>query len=191
MVGALVAGGLVVVAAMVVFMAGEGLFGSDPGTIDGYNRDVLDSCDLPEESTLVRTYVLRESDSEGGMVRTMSYIWASPLAAEEVAEFYGAPGPGFWTEVSDQRACRFGQRPQVLVLDRWIEGDPALDESSQTAGPADAAAGEFWGDQLAQITNTAAVPDNTRSFLLLRLGQLETEGLFGLAPDAVDRQTGV
>ena len=184
----LVVGCLVVVAAVVLFAAGEDLFGSDPGTIDGYNRDVLESCDLPEGSTLVRTYVLRVSDSAGDGVRTMSYIWASPLSAEEVAGFYGAPGPGVWTDVSDRRACRFGQRPLVLVLERWIEGDGPMDESTQTVGSSDTAAGEFWAGEGAEITDIATVPGNARSFMLLRLGQREVDGIFGLAPAAVDQQ---
>jgi hypothetical protein len=184
----LVVGGLAVVAAVVLFAAGEDLFGSDPGTIDGYNRDVLESCDLPEDSTLVRTYVLRVSDSAGGSVRTMSYIWASPLSAEEVADFYGAPGPGVWTDVSDRRACRFGQRPLALVLERWIEGGDPMDESTQTIGPSDTVAAEFWAGEGAEITEIATVPDNARSFMLLRLGQREVDGVFGLAPAAVDQQ---
>ena len=172
--------GLVVVAALVVFMIGEDLFGSDPGTIDEYNRQVLESCDLPEDSTLVRSYVLTVSDSADRTVRTMSYIWASPLTAEEIAAFYGAPGPGVWTTVSDQRACRFGQLPLVLVLERWIEGGSPIDTSTQTVGPGDAMADEFWAGEGAEITDLAAVPDTTRSFLLLRLGQREVEGVFGL-----------
>jgi hypothetical protein len=172
--------GLVGVAAIVVFMFGQDLFGSDPGTIDDYNRTVLDSCDLPEDSTLLRTYILTVKPSPEDSVRTMSYIWASPLTADEVADFYGAPGPGVWTDVSEDRACRFGQQPRVLVLDRWAEGSGPYDGLTQTAGPEDDVTAEFWGDQDAEITDIAAVPATTRSFLLLRLGQREAEGIFGL-----------
>jgi hypothetical protein len=175
-----VAAGLVGLAAVVVFMFGEDLFGSDPATIDDYNREVLESCELPEDSTLVRTYILRESDAAGQRLRTMSYIWASPLTADDVAAFYGAPRPGVWTEVSEQRACRFGQRPVVLVLERWTDGAGPIDVSRQTAGPADTAAAEFWGPVSAEITDLAPVPETARSFVLLRLGQREVDGIFGL-----------
>ncbi len=175
-----VAAGLVGLAAVVVFMFGEDLFGSDPGAIDDYNREVLESCELPEESTLVRTYILRESDAAGDRLRTTSYIWASPLPADEVAAFYGAPGPGVWANVSDQRACEFGQQPIVLVLERWADRTDPMDVSTQTAGPGDSAAAEFWAPDGAEITDLAPSPDRTASFVLLRLGQREVDGILGI-----------
>jgi hypothetical protein len=76
--------------------------------------------------------------------------------------------------------CSFGQRPLVLVLERWTESGEAIDVSRQTAGPGDAAAAEFWAPEGAEITGFGTVPEATRSFVLLRLGQREAEGIFGL-----------
>jgi hypothetical protein len=42
-----------VLAGLLISAAGEDLSGSDPDTIDACNREVLDTCDVPTDSTLV------------------------------------------------------------------------------------------------------------------------------------------
>lgn len=170
---------MVVLAGLVLFAAGEDLFGSDPGTIDSYNRQVLDTCDVPTDSTLVRTYILPVIDSSGVRLRSLSYIFASPLPAEDVTAFYGVAGPGVWTDVPPERACRFGNRPSVLVLSRWTADqgtglDSAFETTDLPADPDD----EFWAGEGAEVTDVATPPWDTRSFLRLRLAQTERDGLF-------------
>jgi hypothetical protein len=172
--------GLVVVAGLVLFAAGEALFGSDPGTIDAYNREVLETCDVPSDSTLVRTYILPVMDSSGERLRSMSYIYASPLPAEDVAAFYGVAEPGMWTDVAPERACRFGNRPSVLVLpraaaDQGTGPGSAMEAADLPADPND----EFWAGEGAEVTDAAPPPSDTRSFVRLRLAQREREGIFG------------
>jgi hypothetical protein len=175
---ALAAASLVVVAASALFMFGEDLFGSDPDTIDDYNKRVLESCELPDDATLVRTYILTLRDSADRSVRSMSYIWALPLPAANAAEFYGASGPGTWAK--SKKNCKSRQHPAVLVLESWTAGGNPIDRATQTSGPDDAVANAFWAPEGAAVTDHAAVPDATQSFLLLRLGQREVEGLFSL-----------
>jgi hypothetical protein len=177
---AAVLGGLVVLCAVVLFVFGEDLFGSDPGTIDAYNRKVLNTCEVPAGSTLVRTYVRRHVDNSGRRLRSMSYVYASPLAGDEVAAFYGLTGPGVGMFVPPDRACKFGNRPEVLVLSRWTPAHPtALNPATETAGlPADPS-DRFWSGPDAEVTDIADVPPNTGSFLRLRLAQDETHGVFG------------
>ena len=172
--------GLVVLAGLVLFAAGEVLFGSDAGTIDSYNREVLDTCDVPTGSTLVRSYILPVIDSSGVPLRSMSYIFASPLPAEDVAAFYGVAEPGVWTDVPPERACRFGNRPSVLVLSRWTADqgtsiDAAIETSDLPADPDDG----FWAGDGAEVTDLAAPPIDARSFVRLRLAQRDRDGLFG------------
>ena len=175
--------GVVIVAGLVMFATGEDLFGSDPGTIDSYNRDVLETCEVPTDSTLVRTYILPVTDGSGVRLRTMSYIYASPLPADDVAAFFGVAGPGVWTDVAPERACRFGNRPSVLVLSRWTaEQGTSLDPSTETAGLPSDPNDEFWAGDGAQVTDVADPPMGTRSFVRLRLAQRDRDGLFGLAP---------
>lgn len=100
---------------VVLFSAGEYLFGSDPGTIDSYNREVLESCELPSGSELVEVSVRRVADGQGRSYRSMWYVYASPLPAGQVAEFFGVTAQQSIL-VSQQRAFRFAQRPSVLVL---------------------------------------------------------------------------
>jgi hypothetical protein len=175
-----VLGGLVVVGATVLFVFGEELFGSDPGTIDAYNRQVLNTCKVPAGSTLVRTYVFEGVDNSGQRLRSMSYVYASPLAGDEVAAFYGLNRPGIVMDVSPDHACKFGNRPSVVVLSRWTPEhltplSPATETEGLPADPGD----RFWADAGAVVTDIADVPPSTRSFLRLRLAQREVDGVFG------------
>jgi hypothetical protein len=176
--------GVVVLGGLVIFVFGEDLFGSDDGTIDSYNREVLESCEVPADSTLVRTFVLPDVDSAGNRVRTMSYVWASPQTGDEVAAFYDIDGPGIWMFASAARSCMFDQRPSVLVLDLWSpdQAEP-LDPATQTSGPPADADDEFWAGPESEVTDIAPPPGDTRSFVRLRLGQRLVEGVFGLGAD--------
>lgn len=163
--------GVVVLAGVALFAAGEDLFGSDPGTIDSYNREMLESCDLPEDSTFVREYVTRTTDSTGRRLRALSFVYASPLSADELAGFYDAT-PGAVGHAPASRACRFGNRPQVLVL------------PVDVVGPGTAPSGNgFWGDDTARVPDADEVPDGTQSFVRLRLAQREVDGLLGIERD--------
>ncbi len=174
---------LVVLAGLVLFTAGETLFGTDPDAIDSYNEEVLETCDVPPDSTLVRTYVLPIVSDSGRHLRSMSYIYASPLPADEVAAFYEVEGPGLWSVVPDDRACRFDNRPSVWVLSRWtLEQGTIIDPVTETAGPQADPPDEFWEKAGAEVTDIVGVPADTRSFVLLRLAQREREGLFGQGP---------
>ena len=59
---AIVVGALILVGMVMMFTFGESLFGSSRSVIDSYNRDVLDTCDVPTDSTLVQTYTLGVGD---------------------------------------------------------------------------------------------------------------------------------
>ena len=175
--------GLVMLGGVVLFVAGEALFGSDPGTIDSYNREVLDTCDVPAGSRLVRSYVLPVVGQSATRLRTMSDVYASPLDADEVAAFYGLGGPGIWSSVSPERACKFGNRPSVLVLSLWIpERTTPLDPVTETEGVPTDPRDEFWAGSGAEVTDIVDVPAGTRSFLRLRMAQREVDGVFGLGP---------
>jgi len=125
---------LVVGSAVVLFSAGEALFGSDSGTIDSDNRDTLDSCQVPAGSTLVQVPVRGGMDGSGQRYRSMGYVYASPWSADDVAQFFGV-GVGQSTVVSSQRACRYGQRPPVLVLSESVAGEPSTGAVPPVGGP--------------------------------------------------------
>jgi len=148
---------------VMMFTFGESLFGSSRSVIDSYNRDVLDTCDVPTDSTLVQTYRLGVGDASGQQAQTMSYVYASPLHADELASYFGVSAPGLWTMIGPGQACKFGNRPSVLVQER------------SSTNPAD----EFWGGSDAVVTDLAEVPADTRSLVRLRLGQRYVEGLIG------------
>jgi hypothetical protein len=149
---------LVVVAGLVIFAAGEDLFGSDSGSIDSYNREVLDTCEVPADSTLVRTFVLPSEIEPGIRLRSMTYIYASPLSPDELMSFYDLDDPGVWDRVPDHRACRFGNQPEVIILEASTVSEDEL--------------------PIPEINEIAAIPTDTRSFLLLRLAQREQSGIF-------------
>jgi hypothetical protein len=115
----------------------------------------------------------------------MSFVYASPLPEEDVAAFYGVGGPGVWTDVSPERACRFGNLLSVLVLSRWTADqgtrvDAAIETTDLPAGPDD----EFWAGEGAEVTDVAAPPADNHSFVRLRLAQQQRDGLFGSRPTA-------
>lgn len=171
--------GLVVLVGFVLFAAGEDLLGSDPGSIDAYNREVLDTCDVPANSTLVRTYVLPVIDGSGVQLRTMSHIYASSLPAQDVASFYHLADAGIWADAPPERACRFGNRPSILVLSLWTSDQgTGLDPATETVGVPSDLDDEFWAGEGADVTDIADPPKDTRSFLRLRLGQRERQGVF-------------
>ena len=177
--------GGVILLGTVIFLFGEDLFGSDRASIDEYNQTVLESCDLPPDSTLLRTNIKHVTLADGQRLRAMTYIWASPLPAQDVAAFYEAPGPGVWTRVSEERACRFSQRPTLLLLERWTEGSGPIEAATQTAGPDDPMSAEFWaGPTTEVITDIAEIPETTESFFLLEVGQREVDGSFSEQPRA-------
>jgi len=153
--------GLVVVGGLVIFLFGQDLFGSDRGTIDSYNTVVLDSCELPPGSTLVRSYITPVVDESGRTLRALTYVHASPLPASDVVAFYGVESIGVVTPVSADRACRFGNRPLLLV-------DSSVSELDD----------QMWGGDDSSITKIAEPPSETLSLFGLRLAQEEVEGFF-------------
>lgn len=165
---------VVVLGGVILFSFGEDLFGSDQGSIDSYNREILETCEVPAGSTLVRSYVLTLTDISGTSLRTMSFVYASPLSADESAAFYGLERPGFEEYLRSSQACRLGNRPIALVL--------ALDDALVGTR---SAASDFWGGDDTLKPTTGDLPPGTRSFVRLRLGQREVEGVFGLAPDRI------
>ncbi len=156
---------LVVLGGSFIFLFGDVLTGSDPGTIDSYNEEVLASCELPPESTLVRTFVLRVYDSEGRPHRSLSHVYAVAAETDEVISFYGLLQPGNEGPISAERACRFSQRPLALVA-------PLPDDG--VASPVDAIT-EPGSTEVVEITE---IPPDARTLLRLRLAQRETEGIF-------------
>jgi hypothetical protein len=163
-----------------IFAAGESLFGSDPGTIDSYNQKVLDSCEVPADSELVQTSIRPAFDGSGQRYRSMWYVYASPLAADDASEFFGV-STGLSTRVSPARACQFGQRPSALVLSVSAAGepipiDPVIDRETAAVVSYDG----LWADQAAEVLTSADPPTGTRSFFRLRLAQREVAGVFGV-----------
>jgi hypothetical protein len=170
-VAALLIGGVVV-----IFSAGDDLFGSDPGTIDSYNREVLESCELPPDSELVQISIRRVDDGQGRSYRSMWYVYASPLPAHEVAEFFGVTAQQSML-VSQQRACRFAQRPSVLVLPMSVAGTPSTIGSQPDDEPVGSYHG-LWADHAAEVTMSVDLPARTQSLFRLRLAQAEVDGIF-------------
>ena len=167
---------LVIGAVVVIFSAGEDLFGSDPGTIDSYNSEVLESCELPSGSELVQISIRRVADGQARNYRSMWHVYASPLPAPEVAEFFGVTAQQSML-VSQQRACRFAQRPSVLVLPMSVAGEPTTIGSQPDDKPVDSYDG-LWADHAAEVTMSAGLPAGTQSLFRLRLAQPEVEGIF-------------
>jgi len=157
---------LVVVAVPVaLFTFGEDLFGSDPGTIDSYNREVLESCRVPEGARLVRVYTSPLQDLSGSRYRSMSFVFASPSGASELAGELDVPS-GYEVMASEARACRFGNHPAVWVTDLDLV-DEATDELHDS----------FWGGPDAEIESEWPIPESSRSLVRLRLAQQDREGI--------------
>jgi hypothetical protein len=167
---------LLIGAVVVIFSAGEYLIGSDPGTIDSYNSEVLESCEVPSGSELVQISIRRVADGQGRSYRSMWYVYASPLPAHEVAEFFGVTAQQSML-VSQQRACRFEQRPSALVLPMSVAGEPTTIGSQSDDEPVDSYDG-LWADHAAEVTMSAGLPAGTQSLFRLRLAQAEVEGIF-------------
>jgi hypothetical protein len=145
-------------------------------SIDSYNREVLESCELPSGSELVQTSIRRVADGQGRSYRSMWYVYASPLPAPEVAEFFGVTAQQSML-VSQERACRFAQRPSVLVLPTSVAGDPPTIGSQPDGEPVDSYDGP-WADHAAEVTMSAKLRTGTQSLVRLRLAQPEVEGIF-------------
>lgn len=144
-----------------------GIFVTIPGTIDSYNREVLETCEVPPNSTLLRTYVLPVIDDSGQRLRSMSYVYASPLQAQDVAAFYQVTDAGVWTDAPPERACRFGNRPSVLVLSLWTtDHGTALNSATETGGLPSDLDDEFWAGKGAAGRDRCRRP--TRGHPLLR-----------------------
>jgi len=171
-----VSAALLIGAVVVIFSAGDYLFGSDPGTIDSYNREVLESCDLPSDSDLVQISIRRVTDESGRSYRSMWFVHASPLPADEVAEFFGVAAQQS-AVVSQERACKFEQRPSVLVLPSSVAGVPTTPGSRSDNEPVGSYDG-LWADQAAEVTLSLELPDGTQSLFRLRLAQAEAGGIF-------------
>ena len=167
---------LAVGSAVVLFSAGDYLFGSDSGTIDSYNQEVLDSCEIPDDSALVQVAIRPIVDEAGQRYRSMWYVYASPLSADEVAEFFGVDVERSML-VSPERACRFEQRPSALVQSESVVGEPATVGSGRDDDPTSSHDG-LWADQVAEVTMSAELPAETRSLFRLRLAQPEAAGIF-------------
>ena len=104
----------------------------------------------------------------------MWYVYASPLSADDVADHFGVP-PGVSVLVSQQSACRFGQRPSVLVLSSSEAGEPLSPDRNIQADPTVVYDG-LWADHAADVTSSANVPGDTQSLFRLRLAQAENDG---------------
>lgn len=163
---------VVVGAGVVLFAFGQDLFGSDDGTIDSYNRESPSTCDRPPDATLVCIYVLPLEDLGGNRARSMSFVYASPLAADELAGFYGQNRSEIEDFMRSSQACRYDRRPLVLVRSSADAGDGS-------ATPVNA----FWGGDAAQVTAAKEIPPGTRSLVRLRVAQRQESGLFGFAAD--------
>ena len=146
---------LIAVVPVVLFSFGSDLFGSDRGAIDDYNRTVLESCELPVESTLVEVTVGPLVDPLGQPWWAMSFVYASPAEPEEVAAALGVD-PG--VEQRLVRPCRFGQRPTALVEPIGASTDPAQEPDLE-------------------VRERFDVPADSRSVVRLRLAQQEEEGV--------------
>lgn len=166
---------LVLGSCVVLFAAGEDLFGSDPGTIDSYNRDTLDSCRLPPDSTLVQVSVRPVIDETGQRYRSMWYVYASPLPADDVADFFGVEAERSML-VAPERSCRSRQRPSVLVQPESVAGEPTAGTTQGPSDPLPTYHG-LWADHAAEVTMSEPVPAETHSFFRLRLAQREVDGL--------------
>ncbi len=171
-----VLGVLLIVGVVVIFSAGDDLVGSDPDRIDSYNREVLESCELPSDSEPVQVSIRRVADGHGRSYRSMWYVYASPLPAHEVAEFFGVTAQQS-TLVSPQQACRFAQRPSVLVLPVSVAGEPTTIGAQSDDEAVDSYDG-LWADHAADVTMSAGLPAGTQSLFRLRLAQPEVEGIF-------------
>jgi hypothetical protein len=167
---------LLIGAVVVIFSAGEDLFGSDPGTIDSYNREVLESCERPPGSELVQASIRSVEDGQGRSYRSMWYVYASPLPAQEVAEFFGVTVQQSML-VSQQRACQFTQRPSVLVLPMSLAGEPTTIGPQRDDEPVDSYHG-LWADHAAEVTMSTDLPARTQSTFRLRIAQPEVKGFF-------------
>ena len=170
--------GVFVLGGSVIFLFGEDLFGSDRGTIDSYNREVLNSCELPPESTLVRTYITPVVDRSGQPLRAMTYVHASPLQAPDVAAFYGVQNLGEPTLISADQACRFGNRPSLLVVSLSSQQDGVEDPGIEAKSSVSELSDEFWGGDDTSVTEITEPPSQTLSLFGLRLAQPEVEGIF-------------
>lgn len=158
---------IVIAVPIVLFSFGEDLFGSGPGTIDDYNRDTLESCQVPDGMTLVRVYVERVEDVSGNPFRTMGFVYATPRPSSEVAAALGVE-TGYESLVPESHACRFGNRPRAWVVD--------VDAADS---PGDTGAGSIWGGLDAAVESERPIPPDTRSLVRLRLAQAERDGVVG------------
>jgi hypothetical protein len=152
---------------IVLFSFGEDLFGSDRGTIDDYNRETLESCDVPDDLTLVRIYVASVEDLSGNRYRGMGFVYAAPSKAPELAAVLGVD-VGYESVLSESHACRFGNRPPAWVVDAETAGSP--DDADDTP---------FWGGPDAEIELERPIPPGTRSLVRLRLALVERDGVVG------------
>jgi hypothetical protein len=166
---------LVVGSAVVLFLVGEDLFGSDSGTIDSYNQEVLDSCLVPDDSALVQVSIRPIVDETGQRYRSMWYVYASQWPADEVADFFDVDVERSML-VSPERACRFGQRPSALVQSESIAREPATAGSGRDGDPVPSYDG-LWADQVAEVTMSAELPAETRSLFRLRVAQPQVEAI--------------
>lgn len=161
-----------------IFLFGQDLFGSDQGTIDSYNREVLNSCDLPPESTLMRTYITPVVDQSGQLLRAMTYVHASPLPASDVAAFYRVEDIGVPALISADRACRFGNRPSLLVVSLSSQQDGVEEGGIEATTSVPELSDAFWGGDDTTVTEITEPPSQTLSLFGLRLAQREVEGIF-------------
>jgi hypothetical protein len=120
--------------------------------------------------------IRRVIDGQGRSYRSMWYVYASPLPAHDVAEFFGVTAQQSML-VSQQRVCRFAQRPSVLVLPVSVAGEPITIGTQSDDEPVDTYHG-LWADHAAEVTMSAGLPDGTQSLFRLRLAQPEVEGIF-------------
>lgn len=162
--------------AVVLFAAGEDLFGSDSGTIDSYNQEVLESCALPPGSDLVQVSILRVADEQGQNYRSMWHVYASPLPDEDVARFF-AVATGQSMLVSPEQACQLGQRPSVLVVPTSAAGGRAPATPQSGNAPVVGYDG-LWANESAEVTMNAELPAGTQTLFRLRVAQGEVEGRF-------------
>ncbi len=157
----IVGGGLALLVgvAVVLFSYGEDLFGSDPGTIDEYNTEMLESCDVPADAVLVRRFIEPITDLDGQEFRSMTDVYAADAAPDQIGAALGVD-VGYELTMPAEHACRFGNRPGV-----WVT---ALDDAPD----------EFWGGDGAENVIERPVPADARALFRLRLAQAVEDGVF-------------
>lgn len=142
-----------------LFSFGEDLFGSDAGTIDAYNSETLDSCEVPVEAVRIRRFVASIDDVTGRTFRSLTDVYASPERPDRIAAVLDVD-VGYDLTMPTDHACRFGVRPAIWIV--------AVGEAPP----------EFWDGEHAAVVSDAPMPADARTLFRLRVAQAVEEGVF-------------